>query len=233
MSSPTNQQAQYYLDMVFCIDGTGSMGGVIDGVKSFCSGMSTAVEEALSDEGKFVDKMRLKIIVFRDFAEDGGDALEILDFRDPSDSTESTEIMTFINNIKAEGGGDEPENSLEALALAMNSDWSSEGTKGRQLVMLFTDAPPHPFNSVDGPAKPTDLPATEDELTKLWADKQAADKKMIWNRQRLFLFVPTGDPAWQKWMTQDLAGGMDIGKIAANPDKVREAMMKVIVASVS
>lgn len=46
---------------------------------------------------------------------------------------------------------DEPESGLEALALAMGSDWETSGTSKRHAIVLFTDASAHPLEQqLDG-----------------------------------------------------------------------------------
>lgn len=42
---------------------------------------------------------------------------------------EKQEFYNFVSQIKAGGGGDEPESGLEALALALRSDFVKDGDK--------------------------------------------------------------------------------------------------------
>jgi dolichyl-phosphate beta-glucosyltransferase len=57
-------------------------------------------------------------------------------FELPSDEAE---FSSFLSGVTATGGGDASENGLEALYLAMKSDFST-GPKDRQVIVMFTDA---------------------------------------------------------------------------------------------
>lgn len=61
--------------MVFCIDATGSMGGVIDMVKRNAVSFYGDVVDAMQKKGKTIDKLRLRMVVFRDYVADGENAM--------------------------------------------------------------------------------------------------------------------------------------------------------------
>ena len=92
----------------------------------------------------------------------------------------------------ADGGGDDPETSLEALALAIKSDWLW-GLKSRQLIVLWTDTSAHPLehNLKAKPANyPPDMPPNFSALTDLWGDQNHVDT----NAKRLVLYAPEATP---------------------------------------
>lgn len=181
---------EYAVDIVFVIDATGSMGDVIGKTKkmalSFHDDLLRKLEEATPP--KNVTQLRIKVIEFRDFYCDGTRALRESPFFELP--VEQKKFENFINAINADGGGDEPESALEALALAIKSDWTNEGDKRRHIVIMFTDASPHPLekhldSSAKAPAYPANMPKSLSELKALW-ERQEMSKVA----KRFILFAP-------------------------------------------
>ena len=56
----------YNVDIVMCIDGTGSMGPIIEEVKANALSFYKKFIDAMDEEGKTADVVRVKVIVFRD-----------------------------------------------------------------------------------------------------------------------------------------------------------------------
>ena len=137
----SGQGLDYNVDIVMCIDATGSMHAIIDEVKSNAlSFYQKFVDEMeAQDPPKSVQQLRIKVIAFRDYGVDSEPMVESKFFV-LGDGGEDAQFHDFVNNIEASGGGDEPENSLEALALAMKSDWVTTGAVRRHVIMLYTDA---------------------------------------------------------------------------------------------
>jgi len=125
------------IDVVFCIDGTGSMSPCIESVKSNARRFHLEFVKAMTDLGSEIDSMRVKVVVFRDYKDDGEDAMQISPFYELPD--DDAEFAKFLAGVSAKGGGDAPENGLEALYFAMKSDFTT-GAKDRQVIALFTDA---------------------------------------------------------------------------------------------
>ena len=97
---------------------------------------------------------------------------------------EQDKFKEFVDNIKAEGGGYEPECGLEALTLAIRSNWNKTGDKKRQIIVVWTDASTHPLEKDENgkPANyPMNIPANFDELTDLWEGQfmSRAAKRLI------------------------------------------------------
>ncbi len=123
-----------------------------------------------NDEGaKELAQLRIKVIVFRDYSCDEEPMSESQFYLLPD---QNEEFVKYINSIKAKGGKEEiseknePANSLEALALALKSDWASQyypwqktGYKVRHIIMLFTDSPAIPLrNESKGRSYPDGMP---------------------------------------------------------------------------
>ena len=134
----------YAVDIVFCIDATGSMTPIIDQVKANALRFYDDVQSNLTAKGKNVDQLRVRVIAFRDFAADGEAALEESPFFTLPD--ERAGFSEFVNGLVAEGGGDAPESGLEAVALAIDSPWTTTGDRRRQVIVIWTDQPAQPLD---------------------------------------------------------------------------------------
>jgi hypothetical protein len=66
----------YAVDIVFCIDVTGSMTPILDAVKANALRFYDDVQYNLTAKGKNVDELRVRVIAFRDFVADGEAALQ-------------------------------------------------------------------------------------------------------------------------------------------------------------
>jgi hypothetical protein len=181
----------YSVDIVFCIDVTGSMTPILDAVKAHAIGFYDDVQTNLTAKGKNVSQLRVRVVAFRDLVADGDAALEESPFFTLPE--ERTSFSEFVNGLIAQGGGDAPESGLEATALAINSPWTTTGDRRRQVIVVWTDQPAHPL---DPSAVPADLgsriPADFSALTDTWEDEQGV---MGSSSKRLILFAPDG-PGW-------------------------------------
>ena len=188
---PAPRGLSYAVDIVFCIDVTGSMTPIIDAVKANALRFYNDVQTNLTAKGKNVDELRVRVIAFRDFAADGEAALqESPFFRLPA---EQSGFSDFVNGLRAEGGGDAPESGLEAVALAVNSPWTTRGDRRRQVVVVWTDQPANPLDPASLPPELRDrVPADFSALTDLWEDAQGP---LGSSSKRLILFAPDG-PGW-------------------------------------
>jgi hypothetical protein len=179
------------VDIVFCIDVTGSMTPILDAVKANALRFYGDVQNNLVNKGKNVDELRVRVVAFRDFAADGDAAMqESPFFALPADQGD---FSAFVNGLVPEGGGDAPESGLEAVALAMGSPWTTRGDRRRQVIVVWTDQPAQPLS----PAVLPDgfrgrVPADFSALTDMWEDAQGA---LGSSSKRLILFAPDG-PGW-------------------------------------
>ena len=183
----------YNVDMVFCIDATGSMGSVIDMVKNNAIHLYEDVMNSMAIKGKTIDSLRVKLIAFRDYLADAENAMLASEFY--SLPAEAKEFEECVNSIEAFGGGDDPEDGLEALGYAIKSKWNTEGMKRRQVIVVWTDAPTH--NIGEGKKVynyPTKMAKDFSELTAWWGDS-ANEGFINQNAKRLLLFAPDA-PYW-------------------------------------
>lgn len=183
-----SQGVKYAVDLVMCIDGTGSMGHLIEEVKSGALNFYEQLEAKMKEKSKKIDQLRARVIVFRDYWADSADTVmqcsEFFDLR-----SQSSDFANFVTPIEAYGGGDEPENGLEAVGLALNSKWEKgDFSKQRYVVIVYTDASAHSLDKSPKPSHyPNDIPKTFDDLTDYWHEIPTPAK-------RLLLFAPDAEP---------------------------------------
>ena len=118
-------------DIMFVLDCTGSMQGEIDGIKE------TIMEFADTIEKDRV-RVRLGLIEFRDRLID--EEHQVLKFNGEVFTNNPILFRQKVTKMKAYGGGDAPESSLDAVMLALAQPFDLESNKA---IVLVTDAPPH------------------------------------------------------------------------------------------
>jgi len=188
---PAPRGLTYAVDIVFCIDVTGSMTPILDQVKANALRFYSNVQSNLTAKGKTVDELRVRVVAFRDIVADGEAALQESPFFELP--AEDSGFSDFVNGLVAEGGGDAPESGLEAVALAITSPWTTRGDRRRQVIVVWTDQPAHPLDaSVLPPPLTGRVPADFSALTDLWEDPQGP---LGSSSKRLILFAPDG-PGW-------------------------------------
>ncbi|PTT69216.1 vWA domain-containing protein [Arthrobacter sp. HMWF013] len=180
------QGISYSVDLVLCIDQTGSMGHIIEKVKEHALTFGADVRRTLEEKDKSINALRVKVIGFRDYYFDGDESMEESEFFSlPEDDSA---YNSFVKGLRADGGGDEPESGLEALAIAMQSKWAKD-TKHRQVIVVWTDASAHPLEKAAS-ARPSNYPSTMpqsfDDLTDMWEGQSY----MSGSNKRLIMFTP-------------------------------------------
>jgi len=176
------------VDIVFCIDGTGSMSGIIDTIKAHARKFQVDLTTALVEAKTNITQLRIKLITFRDYGCDS-DAMEITRFFELPDDQDKFEAA--LNAIDAHGGGDAPENGFEALYYALKSDWNT-GTNDRQIVVLFTDADALDLGArASAPGYPADM-VDMAGLETIWVCKDSQESSLRERLKRLVIFAPRG-----------------------------------------
>lgn len=181
-----SQGLNYNVDLVFCIDITGSMTGILETVKRNALKFYPDLKAALDEKEKNVDSLRIRVIGFRDFEADKEEAIEEHGF--VSIPAGNTAFEGFVNSLTPKGGGDEPENGLEAIAMAMKSEWTTDGDRQRHIIVVWSDASTHPLEKTSS-YKPEGMPANFNELTDWWEGQSSTMSKTA---KRLILFTPDG-----------------------------------------
>lgn len=220
------QGLKYNVDIVMCIDCTGSMGGLLDTVKTNALKFYPDLKNACEEKDKNIDQLRIKVIAFRDYNADGADGMHETEFFSIPD--QEAEFKNYISGLCPDGGGDEPENGLEAVAIAMNSDWTKGGDRRRHIIIVWSDASAHPLESpiTKNGFYPSNMPANFNDFTDWWEDEQGG--KMNKSAKRLLIFAPDATP-WTEM-------GLNFGNAIHYPAKAGEGLSdvdyKTILASI-
>ena len=119
------------VEIVFCLDTTGSMGGLIEGAKAKIWSICNQVAS-----GKPVPDLKVGLVAFRDRGDEY--ITKVFDLTDDLDA-----IHGHLKTFKAAGGGDIPESVNQALDDSVNKvKWSTDHSTLR-IIFLVGDAPPH------------------------------------------------------------------------------------------
>jgi Mg-chelatase subunit ChlD len=135
---PPSDQVQNYttgnatLEMVFVLDTTGSMGGLLEGAKQRIWGIVNEVMQSTAHPS-----VRVGLVAFRDRGDEY--VTRVLPL-----TTDLDQVYSTLMGYRAEGGGDTPENVRHALADGVrNAGWSPRTQGIAQILFLVGDAPPH------------------------------------------------------------------------------------------
>ncbi len=119
------------IDLVFAIDTTGSMGGLIQAAKTKVWSIVNQI-----GTGKPTPEIRVGLVAYRD----RGDAYVTQVF----ELTRDLDAMyAKLMGFTADGGGDTPESVNQALSDAVTKMAWSQGPRAMRAVFLVGDAPPH------------------------------------------------------------------------------------------
>jgi Mg-chelatase subunit ChlD len=127
----TVPKAKPRIEVVFALDTTGSMSGLIEGAKRKIWSIATFIAQ-----GNPKPDLRIGLVAYRDKGDE-----YVTRFYDLSDDLDS--VFQKLQSFEAGGGGDTPEHVAKALADAVNkASWSSDQGVLKQ-IYLVGDAPPH------------------------------------------------------------------------------------------
>jgi len=122
------------LEMVFVLDTTGSMSGLIDGAKQRIWGIINDVMQKPSKP-----RVRVGLVAYRDNGDEY--VTKLLEITEDLDK-----VYTTLMDYRADGGGDTPENVRKALAEGVrNAGWAKSRDGLAQIVFLVGDAPPQSY----------------------------------------------------------------------------------------
>ncbi len=125
------------VDIVFALDTTGSMGGLIAGAKAKIWEIARKAQE-----GKPAPELRVGLVAYRDVGDEY--VTRVLDLTPDMDQVYGT-----LSELQANGGGDGPEHVIKGLHDAVDGAHWSDDRNAVKIVYLVGDAPPH-FDYHDG-----------------------------------------------------------------------------------
>jgi len=133
-TKPNDDKKRDTLELVFVLDTTGSMGGLIDGAKQRIWGI---INEVMQKPSK--PRVRVGLVAYRDLGDEY--VTKLLPITEDLDKA-----YTTLMDYQASGGGDTPENVRKALAEGVrNAGWSKAGRGLAQILFLVGDAPPQNY----------------------------------------------------------------------------------------
>jgi len=125
------EQVRPRIDVVFVLDTTGSMGGLIEGAKQTI----WQIADRLAS-GQPRPDIRIGLVAFRDRGDQYVTKLSPL-------SRDLDGVQAELRALTADGGGDHPEDVNQALHRAIQDMQWDRGERTLRLVFLVGDAPPH------------------------------------------------------------------------------------------
>ncbi|MFO0967288.1 MAG: hypothetical protein U0793_17135 [Gemmataceae bacterium] len=211
-------------DVMFVVDVTGSMDWAINGVNA---GIQSFVDKFAADK---ID-CRVGLTIFRDeflnnpddtFAGVRGDPWTFT-WRDGSTYTNNIdEYKEVLRKIRAGGGGDEPENCLEAMRLAAGKPQQADRAGSAiKVQILITDAHPKPwpFYEPNLNATKTELKAKNVRLVHIITHKHLQDEVYwkMWDKTKIK--TKSGEET-------DVLGGAfyDLGEVSRNPSAMNSIL---------
>jgi len=172
---PIAKKQRPRVEVVFALDTTGSMGGLIEGAKRK---IWSIVDEIA--RGKPTPEIRLGLVAYRDRGDNY--VTQVTPLTDDLDA-----VYEKLMQFRADGGGDGPEDVNSALRDALNRMNWTQGRSVLKTIFLVGDAPPHmDYNDVPSYKKTVKRAITRDisvnaiqcgnwaETTTVW--QQIADR---------------------------------------------------------
>lgn len=136
--TPTQVAPIPQVEVVFVLDTTGSMGGLLEGAKKKIWSIASEIAR-----GKPTPRLKVGLVAYRD----KGDAYvtKVTDLSEDLDK-----VYGELLALKAQGGGDIPENVRQGLHDALTKITWSKDRQTLRIMFLVGDAPPH-FDYTDVP----------------------------------------------------------------------------------
>jgi len=128
---PAKTDNRPVVEVVFCLDTTGSMGGLINAAKQKIWTISNQIAS-----GKPTPRVKVGLVAYRD--RNDAYVTKVTDLTEDLDS-----IYTTLMEFKAQGGGDFPESVNQALHESVSKISWSKDSKTLRMIFLVGDAPPH------------------------------------------------------------------------------------------
>lgn len=122
------------VDVVFVVDTTGSMGGDLTSLRDQIGAFISELRESKTD-------FQIGVVTFKDRAQDPAETKEPrpIMFGGKEFTTDADALSREIGNLKADGGGDDPESGLDALEFATRRPFRDGAAR---VLVLLSDAGP-------------------------------------------------------------------------------------------
>jgi hypothetical protein len=128
---PPPQAKAPKIEVVFALDTTGSMSGLIDGAKRKIWSIANYIASAQPKP-----ELKVGLVAYRDLGDE-----YVTRFYDLDDDMDT--VFDRLSSFRAAGGGDTPEHVARALHDAVDRASWSQGDDVVKMIYLVGDAPPH------------------------------------------------------------------------------------------
>ncbi len=156
------------IDVVFTLDTTGSMSGLIEGAKQKIWSIASEIMET-----EETANVRFGLIAYRDRSDDY--TTQVYDLTDDING-----IYGHLLGFSAAGGGDRPESVNQALNEAVTQmQWSTDANALR-MVFLVGDSPPNDYDDDIDYDRTCELATARDITVNTVLAGSAADTRGIW-----------------------------------------------------
>jgi Mg-chelatase subunit ChlD len=157
------------MEMVFVLDTTGSMGGLLTGAKERIWGIVNEVMQTSK-----LSSVKVGLVAYRDRGDQY--VTEVLPLTEDLDKVYST-----LMDYEAQGGGDERENVRRALAEGVSkAGWSRTSQGNAQILFLVGDAPPHDYADEPNPLTTADLAVKQGIIVNTIQCGYSAETRQVW-----------------------------------------------------
>jgi len=157
------------MEMVFVLDTTGSMGGLLTGAKQRIWGIVNDVMQNSSGLS-----VKVGLVAYRD--RDDQYVTQVVPLTDDLDKVYST-----LMDYEAQGGGDEPEDVRRALAQGVaKAGWSQPSQNHAQILFLVGDAPPHDYADEPDTLTTADLAVKQGIIVNTIQCGNSGSTRQVW-----------------------------------------------------
>src|SRR5688572_29076956 len=158
------------MEMVFVLDTTGSMGGLLTGAKQRIWGIVNEVMQTSSS----LSSVKVGLVAYRDRGDQY--VTQVLPLTEDLDR-----VYSALSDYQADGGGDEAENVRRALADGVaKAGWSRPSANHAQILFLVGDAPPHDYADEPDPITTVDLAVKQGIIVNTIQCGNSATTKKVW-----------------------------------------------------
>ena len=138
-------------DVIYLVDGTGSMSGSIENVKKYC----VEIANILKDQMMLYD-FKFGAVFYRDPIDSDGDRNEYYNL-----TSDTVNLQNFVEGMKPYGGNDIPEDWVGGYGIALNNIcWRG----GNRLIIHIADAGAHGTEYTSGDKYPSEGPKLDNYI---------------------------------------------------------------------
>lgn len=193
----------FNIDLVLCIEASKAMIDIADDVKlNIKKFLQYYRDELLDVWPKCSFFIRVKFILFKDYGccPEAMIESEFMNFLE-----DEGKIYDYIDNIEFKGGYGYC-NALEALVLALKSNWTTGGRRRRHITLVYSKSKVHPLGIKKGISSyPAGMPSNLEQLIEWWNFSPKFFDSTLGHMSAIIAFTPAEYPwvelenLWRYW----------------------------------